>query len=493
MNLIRRLRDPELNPVRLDWRLELTHGLLVLMEAMWIAPWFAIILPGASILSPYANLLHIALNMLAALFLVRFLDAWGMWESLRQIVFLAAMLAAVLVTVGVVLPPMEANIAPAEIEISGQLKPIPLLVIPPFVPVLLLIAVIWWRGLRLALTPPTPTRAAFWMRLGILFLLAATLFPVARTVVLAALPAFFFFGLLGISMSRAISLREMSDQPITFGPRWMFFMAATAGAVTLAGFLIAVLVSGMEPDLIARIIQPILSGFVMLVALLMSPILYVVGVILQAIIQALTAGSGMELQVPEFSNTVDQGLPQQMSGLAEIMQQIQQFLAQLGGSQICVTVLAILLVAAVIFFTLRRQRQGARQDNEEYEDLDGDALGGLRDIFRRGLGALNAMRNAVGQFGFGRDLFAALTVRRAYAQMARLAARQGYPRAASQTPYEYRLVLQGAFPAAREEINLITEAYVRVHYGEVPEGADALREVTDALERFKNMPAPAPS
>jgi hypothetical protein len=35
------------------------------------------------------------------------------------------------------------------------------------------------------------------------------------------------------------------------------------------------------------------------------------------------------------------------------------------------------------------------------------------------------MRNAVGQFGFGRDLFAALTVRRAYAQMVRLAAKQG--------------------------------------------------------------------
>ena len=188
------------------------------------------------------------------------------------------------------------------------------------------------------------------------------------------------------------------------------------------------------------------------------------------------------------TNTVPQG-PPQTTGLEEALQKLRQFFDLFGGLGTCITVAIVLVIVVVVILTLRRRQRAVLTEGEIREDLDGDALNGLRSLFRRGLDAMNQAWQTVGQFGLGRDLFAALTVRRAYARMVRLAARRGYPRAVSQTPYEFRAVLWEAFPALQDEVTILTEAYVRVHYGEAPESADALRTVTEALERFKAAPA----
>jgi len=52
-------------------------------------------------------------------------------------------------------------------------------------------------------------------------------------------------------------------------------------------------------------------------------------------------------------------------------------------------------------------------------------------------------------------------------------------------------VLHAAFPEAQEAVDTITEAYVRVHYGEAPESEDALAAVIRALDAFKAAAAPA--
>lgn len=77
----------------------------------------------------------------------------------------------------------------------------------------------------------------------------------------------------------------------------------------------------------------------------------------------------------------------------------------------------------------------------------------------------------------GSDLLAAISVRNIYANMARLAARRGFPRNKARTPYEYLPDLLAAFPQAAAEAQAITDAYVAVHYGELP----ASRAELDAL------------
>jgi hypothetical protein len=85
--------------------------------------------------------------------------------------------------------------------------------------------------------------------------------------------------------------------------------------------------------------------------------------------------------------------------------------------------------------------------------------------------------------------FAARTIRRIYAHLSALAAEQGYPRAAYETPYEYLPTLKQAFPENGEDVMCITEAYVAVHYGEVPERLEELVAVQHAWERIREEEA----
>lgn len=485
MNLILKLHDPSIPYGRFDWRREATHLLIALTESMWIAPVFAVALDGASTMAPYSLLAYVVGNLVLAMWLVRALDSRGLWQNLRQIVFLAAMLLAVLLAVGTLFPPLDRPLVYQ--TISDNIDPIQTLTLPHILPVLMLVSLVWWRGLRLAITTPTPFRASFGMRLGIVFFVGAALFPDGQRVILSALPPFFFFGLLGTSLARAIALREGGGQSTLFGSRWTGFMALAAGSITFIGFGIAAVLAGLDPEAITQVLQPIFAALLLGFAFIMSPLFFLIEAVVKLIISALAGDMAAEqIDLPTFSEMIQPGDQPQTAGLEQALRQVQHFFDQFGGLQFCLSVFAVLAVVAIILLTLSRRQRSSQVLNEVREDLDSDALAGLRDLFKRGLDAVNGAVNAVGQFGFGRDLFAALTVRRAYAQMAAMASKRGFPRAVSETPYEYRSALHEAFPTADDDVALITEAFVKVRYGEVPETAEALQAVVDALNGIKS-------
>jgi hypothetical protein len=130
------------------------------------------------------------------------------------------------------------------------------------------------------------------------------------------------------------------------------------------------------------------------------------------------------------------------------------------------------------------------RDTELFDDEDSELLD-RREIIadiRKGLG--NRLRKIgdafklFGQFG-GRDLLTALSVRWTYTRMAGLAEKRGFPRGKAETPNEYRLALGKAFPGGESDIRLITDAYVAVRYGELPEDNEQLNLIREAFERLK--------
>ena len=82
-------------------------------------------------------------------------------------------------------------------------------------------------------------------------------------------------------------------------------------------------------------------------------------------------------------------------------------------------------------------------------------------------------------------VFVAQTIRRIYAELGLLAQAKGRPRLPHQTPYEYLAALREIFPTCSDDVALITEAYVAVHYGELPERPAALATVRKALQRIR--------
>jgi len=80
---------------------------------------------------------------------------------------------------------------------------------------------------------------------------------------------------------------------------------------------------------------------------------------------------------------------------------------------------------------------------------------------------------------------AALSIRRIYQQMCRAAEGAGYPRPEFQTPYEYLPALAEVWPGNTADSRLITNAFVKVRYGEVPESREELEAIRSAWRQLE--------
>ena len=97
---------------------------------------------------------------------------------------------------------------------------------------------------------------------------------------------------------------------------------------------------------------------------------------------------------------------------------------------------------------------------------------------------LAQIRTLAGQFG-GHHRRSIASIRKIYASMVDLATEAGYPRRAADTPYEYRSTLYDAFADSREAVDTITEAYVRTHYGEVPDTPAKMAQIVQFWEQLR--------
>jgi hypothetical protein len=82
-------------------------------------------------------------------------------------------------------------------------------------------------------------------------------------------------------------------------------------------------------------------------------------------------------------------------------------------------------------------------------------------------------------------LQAAARIRRIYTELIELSARMGSPRPASYTPLEYLPLLNRQLPLCSADLELITQAYNRIRYGELPEYHEQLTEIEAAWARVK--------
>ena len=79
----------------------------------------------------------------------------------------------------------------------------------------------------------------------------------------------------------------------------------------------------------------------------------------------------------------------------------------------------------------------------------------------------------------------AASIRQLYQAMCTAAASAGYSRSPSETPYEYLAALAELWPGNRADARLITEAYIKVRYGEVPETEAELQAIRQAWRRLE--------
>jgi hypothetical protein len=137
------------------------------------------------------------------------------------------------------------------------------------------------------------------------------------------------------------------------------------------------------------------------------------------------------------------------------------------------------IVAAVIIITLVIIRRQARKRHLVAEE-DRFATGSNRQTYTPG-----KMRKDRSGWLNPKRLLAAAQVRRIYAQLMDLCEKLGHARPAALTPLEFLPTLRQVFPEGETQVTLITNAYLRVRYGELPETDAEVKDIRQAWDWLK--------
>jgi hypothetical protein len=356
----------------------------------------------------------------------------------------------------------------------------------------LLIVFTWWRGLGLVNFRADIYKVGSRLRGGILLFVPLALLPDLRTSAWGSMPFVLLFvlsGLTSIAFIRAEQVeRERSGFAASLNPRWVGTIFLTSLLVVLLAALFAAVVSGEMLGLIAAWLSPVrmavLIGTAVALATLFflaTPLFFLFDLLLIWLTQFFSSifinfSERLGINLPSDFGAFNAFLPSpeeaaEVTGL-EMPYYVTRILALL------VMVGVILLVSMALTRRFRRVDAAPRMG------------GPIRDIGGEVMPKPTIGRRILDRLGLLRQWRTAASIRSIYRQMCQAAAGAGYARSITETPYEYLEALAKVWPDGRSESMLITDAYIRIRYGEIPESKDELEAIKQAwYELEQSTPA----
>jgi hypothetical protein len=339
--------------------------------------------------------------------------------------------------------------------------------------ILLITAVIWWLGRRLASRAGNFSATFSEFQFGlimlvIIFLVAAGLEtkldnPVPVVII------FFLLALLGISVSHALAGTSWLSG--LHQGHWSGLLLTAIGVVLVFGLLVAWIVT---PDLLQMCWAAIKAAWGFIWSLIIKLLLFIASLFPQT----------EPVEMPSLP--VTPGIePDEGFKLWTIPEWLKS-----SGRLLMAVLWVVLLLAALwrissdIFRWLRRRL--ASMAGAEFEPLPGAFKADVLSLLKRILARLLGLRLP---FWLGRRRGALppemTSVRQIYRQFLRWAAAGGYPRSISRTPREYRDEMVALLPEAKEDLDLVTQHYMRARYGAFLCTGEELHELREAWNRVK--------
>jgi hypothetical protein len=334
------------------------------------------------------------------------------------------------------------------------------------------VLLVWWRGMALGITPLGPDAARLRLQFGILLFVMftlATAFNASANLLVFIIP--FLVGALFAMPLSHIERVEQSERgrTVEMDGRWWRLLFVGVGTPLAISIILAMLVSG---DLLA-------DGIRLLVLVLLIPILavaFVVGYLLSLILSLL------------FSKI--QPVQQPLQALNDFLKQLQPtdqnaapvFYISPELRFVIGVIILLGIIGAILWFTSRARRE------EAIKRVQADNLLDFQEDIAPPVTLVGELIKSLSL----RRWLAVMTIRRIYARMTHEAGKRGYSRLFAQTPFDYLPALSNAFPNVLAELNLITNAYVAAHYGEVPDTDGALAQIRAAWDRVRAVPRAAP-
>jgi hypothetical protein len=350
--------------------------------------------------------------------------------------------------------------------------------------IFLLILLTWWRGLRLATREHEVNRMGLRLRVGGLIIAPLIIWFAANFLTWSVVPylmLFFLAALTAIALVRVEQMeQEQSGHLATLDATWLATIVLAAMAIILTAVILASIISGESLFFVLNWLTPVWSAAqfggtatALTLYYLGEPFLDLFAISLQAFAAVLAyllslAGEGLR-----ESGLLTEGIPTLAIPTPTATVEVT------GSSTISKVAILALMMGAVILVTfalVRLYRQAtfvARESGRSrHDDQDEDGEQGVGRAILERLGLLRSWR-------------AALSIRRIYQQMCRAAEGAGYPRLEFQTPYEYLPMLALVWPENAADSRLITNAFVKVRYGEVPETREELEAIRAAWRQLE--------
>ena len=356
--------------------------------------------------------------------------------------------------------------------------------LPPELLAILVVLVTWWRGIAVSRKEADIQQIWFLFRLGIVLLVVyfgISLFG-QRPDMTGLIFAFFFTGLMSIALARILELGGIHQS--TLGSKQ--WVGVLAGSI-LGNLALALLASLLFSR---QVIRTVMGWFRPLVRLVQNVLWYLLSAVVYLLwplimwalewVRRISPGDLGFLASPLMSPLADP------SELAET-EQVAAWMPVCRTISVLLIVLGGLFLVTLAVRRLAAQRAGGSQDERESLWSGQDFATDLKNALQR---TLDQLRN-LGQLG-DRKQRSAATIRKLYASMIDLAEEAGYPRDPAETPYEHQPVLYRAFPGGREAVDAITEAYVHVHYGEVPDSAEEMEQLRRYWRDLQGLVVPKP-
>ncbi|OGO17934.1 MAG: hypothetical protein A2Z14_03125 [Chloroflexi bacterium RBG_16_48_8] len=450
---------------------------LLIMELMWILPWFRAITPVIQARRSLASFFGLLIFFFVVTIANRILRTLGLRTLTHRLILIALLLLGMYSLSSILVYP-ELRLGFAEIvnRTLTSLQNI-LELIPEGFIVILMCIYLWWRGLvnsSIGTLEIHTTERKF--RLGILALAAFGIVFRGKQVdfLLQAIPIYFASGLLAVTFSRTSSLSRGSTAfRLPYTGRWFIGMALITAITITAGLLTGQL---LHSRLAYAIYQFFLESFTKLLTffeILLFPVVEILVYLAEREIELLSGFIDPDSIQSLFNQMQDQPTP-------ELPIEQGESLFKLPPEAIAA--IAVLLLTGLIILLVRRAHQQQRYGLPKIDDV-GDTiykpekfrtrLKKLLDQFREGI-------ETIQQFGIGRRMITATIIRRIYSLLLDTAADLGQPRHKAETPYEFQQKLSQIFPNQLEEIGTITNAYVQVRYGEIPEEERIITLVEEA-------------
>ena len=211
---------------------------------------------------------------------------------------------------------------------------------------------------------------------------------------------------------------------------------------------------------------------------LFSPLLFVFGLLLELLIMLLDRFLSGLFEMIQQSINPALFEPAQTEGVGQ-EELVETVTRNFPTTEILTGVLMVFAVIVVIIFLTRLYRQTATATRQR----DFSQVGS-----RERTSSLSLGQRLLNRLGLFRNWRAAGTIRRIYQDMCQAATGAGFPRGASETPYEYLKTLTEVWPENTSDSQLITQAYVKIRYGELPETEEEFNRIKEAWQRLERTP-----